>query len=63
MWVCIEVAFGGLSWSIVVIGGLALQIQSLKLNLCPRFVCIVFESIQPLCAQYLRNIQVTSKVP
>ncbi len=32
-----------------------MQIQSLKLNLCPLFVCIVFESIQPLCAQYLRN--------
>ncbi len=32
-----------------------MQIQSLKLNLCPFFVCIVFESIQPLCAQYLRN--------
>ncbi len=35
---------------------MALQIQSLKLNLCPLFVCIVFESILPLCAQYLRNI-------
>ena len=34
---------------------MTLQIQSLKLNLCPLFVCIVFESIQPLCAQYLRN--------
>ncbi len=43
------------SWSIVVIGGLALQIQSLKLNLGPLFVCTVFESILPLCAQYLRN--------
>ena len=32
-----------------------MQIQSLKRNLCPLFVCIVFESIQPLCAQYLRN--------
>ncbi len=37
------------------IGGITMQIQSLKLNLCPLFVCIVFESIQPLCAQYLRN--------
>ncbi len=33
-----------------------MQIQSLKLNLCPLFVCIVFESIHPLCAQYLRNL-------
>ncbi len=34
---------------------MALQIQSLKLNLCLLFVCIVFESIHLLCAQYLRN--------
>ncbi len=38
------------------IGGMTMQIQSLKLNLRPLFVCIVFENIQPLCAQYLRNI-------
>ncbi len=37
------------------IGGISVQIQSLKLNLCPLFVCTVFESIRPLCAQYLRN--------
>ncbi len=55
VWVCIGVASGGQSWSVVVSGGLALQIQSLKLNLCPLFVCTVFESIRPLCAQYLRN--------
>ena len=46
----------GGSWrELVGIGGITMQIQSLKLNLCPLFVCIVFESIQPLCAQYLRN--------
>jgi len=55
LWMCIGIAIGGLWWSIVVYGGLALQIQSLKLNLCPLFVCTVFESIRPLCAQYLRN--------
>ncbi len=36
-------------------GGMTMQIQSLRLNQCPLFVCIVFETIQPLCAQYLRN--------
>ncbi len=56
VWMCIGVAIRGLSWSIVVYGGLALQIQSLKLNLCPLSVCTVFESIRLLCAQYLRNI-------
>ncbi len=39
---CIGVAIRGLSRSIVVYGGLPLQIQSLKLNLCPLFVCTVF---------------------
>ena len=42
-------------WQLVAIGGISMQIQSLKLNLCPLFVCTVFESIRPLCAQYLRN--------
>ncbi len=55
MWICIGVVIRGLSWSIVVYGGLALQIQSLKLNGRSFFLCIVFESIRPLCAQYLRN--------
>ncbi len=48
---------GGGWWQLVTDGGMALQSQSLKLNLRPLFVCIVFESIQPLCAQRLRNIQ------
>ena len=38
------------------IGGITMQIQSLKLNVRPLFVCIVIERILPLCAQYLRNI-------
>ena len=39
----------------VVFGGGNQSNQSLKLHGCPSLVCIVFESIQPLCAQYLRN--------
>jgi len=55
MWVCIGVAIRDLWRLMATYGDLALQIQSLKLNLCPLFVCTVFESIRPLCAQYLRN--------
>ncbi len=36
-------------------GGLVLETQSLKLDGRPSLVCIVFESIRLLCAQYLRN--------
>ena len=56
LWMCRGGGIGGGWWQLVVIGGRTLQTQALKLNLCPLFVCIVFESIQPLCAQYLRNI-------
>ncbi len=55
MWMCIGGEIGGRSWQRAADGGMALQSQSLKLNLCPLFVCRVFESIQPPCAQYLRN--------
>ena len=56
VWICIVCGNGGRWRQMVGYGGRASQTQSLKLNLCPLFVCIVFESIQPLCAQYLRNI-------
>jgi len=32
------------------------QNQQLRLDFSSPFVCTVFESISPLCAQYLRNI-------
>ncbi len=36
-------------------GGRASQNQQLRFSRRPYFVCTVFESIQTLCAQYLRN--------
>ncbi len=55
LWICIGGEIGGRWRQMAANGNMTMQIQSLKLNLCPLFVCIVFESIQPLCAQYLRN--------
>ena len=52
---CIGGEIGGGWRQLVVIGGMTLQTQALKLNLCLLFLCIVFESIHLLCAQYLRN--------
>ncbi len=55
VWICIVCGNGGRWRKMVEYGGRASQNQQLRFSRRPYFICTVFESIQPLCAQYLRN--------